>query len=429
MMVLAGVAIAIVRRLTMPKLRITSNRRDGFAIAVLFVIIISGFGLESVQIISEPMFDEMVLDYMGTDDPDEVMPLKAYWAENFGVVFDEPPTASSEALLEEGFTLHEESCMECHHRPVSAFGSYSLAKLLTPVASIFNHLRMDTILWYVHFLACFIGLAYLPFSRFFHIIASPVSLIATGIARNEENDTAAKATRRALALDACTHCGTCSVRCSVGPVFQLMGNPAIVPSEKLLLTHKLAKKNALDDAAIAALSEGSFICTDCYRCTTVCPAGIDLQDLWFAARKKLAEKGYPSTFVRLRQKTTQDTTAQVENGDTFTPTRIQDHYTKAIPWLAGTSFAACFECQTCTNACPVVASYQKPGETLGLLPHQIMHAVGLGLTDLAASAAMNWDCTTCYKCQEYCPQGVQIAEVLYALKNIAWQHRQTGSEN
>ena len=76
----------------------------------------------------------------------------------------------------------------------------------------------------------------------------------------------------------------------------------------------------------------------------------------------------------------------------------------------------------------MVAAYTQPGETLGLLPHQIMHAVGLGLTDLALGAAMVWDCVTCYKCQEYCPQGIQIAEVLYALKNLAWQQRATGSE-
>jgi len=344
-MVLAGVAIAIVRRATMPGLRKTTNRRDVVAITILFVIIFSGFALESLQIISEPMFDEMVLDYMGTDDPDEVMPLKAYWAENFGVVFDEPPMEVNEELLEEGFALHEESCMVCHSRPVSAFGSYSFAKLLTPAASFFNGLRMDIILWYIHFVACFAGLAYLPFSRFFHLIASPISLIATGIAVDEENDTAAKAMRRALALDACTHCGTCSVRCSVGPVFQLMGNPAIIPSEKLLLTHKLARKKAWDEAGLAALGEGSFICTDCYRCTTVCPAGIDLQDLWFAARKKLAERGYPSIFARMRQQNVPGACG-VENQAAHYPTAMGDLYTRTIPWLTGTSFAACFECQT-----------------------------------------------------------------------------------
>ena len=34
---------------------------------------------------------------------------------------------------------------------------------------------------------------------------------------------------------------------------------------------------------------------------------------------------------------------------------------------------------------------------------------------------MIWDCTTCYKCQEQCPQGVHVADVLYTLKNKAWR--------
>jgi len=32
---------------------------------------------------------------------------------------------------------------------------------------------------------------------------------------------------------------------------------------------------------------------------------------------------------------------------------------------------------------------------------------------------MLWDCVTCYQCQEQCPQGVKVTEVLYELKNLA----------
>jgi heterodisulfide reductase subunit C len=58
-------------------------------------------------------------------------------------------------------------------------------------------------------------------------------------------------------------------------------------------------------------------------------------------------------------------------------------------------------------------------ETLGLLPHQIIHSVALGLKGLAVGSRMLWDCLTCYKCEENCPQGVRIVEVLYRLKNLA----------
>jgi heterodisulfide reductase subunit C len=83
------------------------------------------------------------------------------------------------------------------------------------------------------------------------------------------------------------------------------------------------------------------------------------------------------------------------------------------------TFQGCFGCQTCTNACPVVAAYENPKEVLGMLPHQIMYAAGLGVRDLAFGSNMLWDCLTCYQCQEQCPQGVHVTDVLYELKNLA----------
>jgi hypothetical protein len=45
-------------------------------------------------------------------------------------------------------------------------------------------------------------------------------------------------------------------------------------------------------------------------------------------------------------------------------------------------------------------------EVLGLLPHQIMHSIGLGRKDLVLTSKMRWDCFTCYLCQEHCSQRV-----------------------
>jgi heterodisulfide reductase subunit C len=69
--------------------------------------------------------------------------------------------------------------------------------------------------------------------------------------------------------------------------------------------------------------------------------------------------------------------------------------------------------------CPVVGNYENPGQALGLLPHQIMCSLGLGLVEMATGAGMIWDCLTCYKCQENCPQQVEVCDILYRLKNIA----------
>jgi len=84
----------------------------------------------------------------------------------------------------------------------------------------------------------------------------------------------------------------------------------------------------------------------------------------------------------------------------------------------------CFQCSTCTNGCPVVLNYKpNPAQELDLLPHQLMYAVRLGLKDLVLESRMLWACTVCYMCTEHCPQGIQVCDVIYELKNIAIRER------
>jgi len=86
--------------------------------------------------------------------------------------------------------------------------------------------------------------------------------------------------------------------------------------------------------------------------------------------------------------------------------------------------AYCFQCHTCSNGCPVVLNFQPhPKEEVDLLPHQLMYAVRLGLKDLVLESRMLWACTECYMCTEYCPQGIQVCDVIYELKNLAVRER------
>ena len=70
----------------------------------------------------------------------------------------------------------------------------------------------------------------------------------------------------------------------------------------------------------------------------------------------------------------------------------------------------------------MVRNYENPREALGLVLHQIIHAAIVGVGDLIFSSNMLWDCLGCYQCQEQCPQGVRVTDVLYELKNIAMKH-------
>jgi heterodisulfide reductase subunit C len=92
--------------------------------------------------------------------------------------------------------------------------------------------------------------------------------------------------------------------------------------------------------------------------------------------------------------------------------------------LQGATFSQCYTCLTCTSTCPVVSVTGEARE-FGAAPHQVIHALILGQTDLAKDASIVWDCLTCYKCQENCPQGVKITDIFYQLRNMAY-HQEFG---
>lgn len=425
-MVLIGLAIAWFRRKTLNSFKKLTNHTDRYAIIIIALIIISGFLLEGVKIISSSIFDQMVEDYAELEEPEEIKQLKLYWAKDFGVVFPDLDLKNSK-LSELGRDLHEENCMDCHTRPNQAFVSYPISKILGPVATGLNKINAVTWLWYIHVLTCFIGLASLPFTKFFHMISSPVSLLANGISGKTQAKIANLVSLRAVGLDACVHCGSCTLHCSVAPVFQKIPNKNILPSEKLISLKALASGKYFDDEALRAFQEGSFICTDCLRCTMVCPVGINLQDLWSAAKKDLIEKGLPTPYVQTRD-------AFISKWET----KIKDHKTLISPLNQSIrshlsisnqadTFSVCFNCKTCTGSCPVVANYENPEAVLGMVPHQIMHALGMGMGEMVLGTRMIWDCATCYLCQEYCPQGVKITDIFYELRNLA--HERLKKEN
>jgi len=195
-MVLIGLTIAWFRRKILNSIKKITNHADMYAIIILAVIIISGFLLEGVKIISSSIFNQMVEDYAELEDPEEIKQLKLYWAKDFGVVFPDLDLKNSE-LLELGQDLHEENCMDCHTRPNQAFISYPISKAIGPMAAGLDKIDAATWFWYIHVLACFIGLASLPFTKFFHMISSPVNLLANGIGGKTQAKTANLVTLRA----------------------------------------------------------------------------------------------------------------------------------------------------------------------------------------------------------------------------------------
>lgn len=72
----------------------------------------------------------------------------------------------------------------------------------------------------------------------------------------------------------------------------------------------------------------------------------------------------------------------------------------------------CFQCGTCTADCPIsrFSDFYRP--------RRIARMVQLGLKDRLLSDEALWLCTTCFTCVDHCPQGVEIAGIVRALRNL-----------
>jgi heterodisulfide reductase subunit C len=182
--------------------------------------------------------------------------------------------------------------------------------------------------------------------------------------------------------------------------------------------------------------------------------GINLQELWFKGREAVLGRGIPevlllsplSFYRALRREDLgqedyekplssikraleeachagdlQDSVLDIQKADAG--------FRKDLGFSEwGETYSFCFTCTTCSAACPVVQRYQNPPEALGLTPHQIIHAAISGFSDPIFRSTMLWSCLGCYQCQEACPQGVRVTDVLYKIKNMAMERLKNKSE-
>jgi heterodisulfide reductase subunit C/nitrate reductase gamma subunit len=420
-MIGVGVAIAIYRRVRHRGPMLATRYPDRYALLLLVTIIVTGYLVESSKMTSERVYSRMVADFTPASGPDDDSALKAYWSREYGTVFSDMRWAVTPALLARGKALNEQGCVSCHAPAKTAFISARLSRAMRPVARSMNSMNAEGILYYMHVLACFIGLAYLPFSKFFHVVTNPLVILINGITDRKKVNRESAMPRRALELDACTGCGTCSRYCSVAPVFRMMKNKQILPMDKLKTVRALGSGKEIGTADLQTISEGAFICTSCFRCTEVCPSGINLQDQWFASKDLLAEKGFPLPHVWVKKFNASEWSDRMQHYEFSGKEGIA--VTGRYYNLSEDSnvFAPCIQCQTCTNVCPVVAARTDPKEAVDITPQKIMNLLRLGLNDLAMGSRMVWDCTTCYQCQEHCPQGIRVTEIIYELKNRAYE--------
>ena len=88
--------------------------------------------------------------------------------------------------------------------------------------------------------------------------------------------------------------------------------------------------------------------------------------------------------------------------------------------------ALCYQCGTCTGSCP--SGKRTPYRIRNIIRKSLM-----GLKSEVLDDETIWECVTCYACQERCPRGVAIVDVVKVIRNMQSQagkmakaHKMTG---
>ena len=77
----------------------------------------------------------------------------------------------------------------------------------------------------------------------------------------------------------------------------------------------------------------------------------------------------------------------------------------------------CIQCGTCSGTCPVA-------RFMDYSPRRVIAMINANLKDRVLASNTFWYCASCYECSVRCPRGINIAELMYALKRYSmWKNR------
>ncbi len=84
-------------------------------------------------------------------------------------------------------------------------------------------------------------------------------------------------------------------------------------------------------------------------------------------------------------------------------------------WLAevekksGVKVSACYQCKKCSAGCPVTFA-------MDYLPNQMLHMIQIGLKEEVLKSATIWVCASCETCTTRCPNDIDIAKIMDAMR-------------
>ena len=96
---------------------------------------------------------------------------------------------------------------------------------------------------------------------------------------------------------------------------------------------------------------------------------------------------------------------------------IRDPFVVKIEEISGQNLLSCYQCGKCSAGCPAVSQ-------MDILPNQIIRYAQLGFKNELLQSKSIWICASCFTCNSRCPKGINIAEVIEAIRQILLRKRE-----
>jgi len=79
----------------------------------------------------------------------------------------------------------------------------------------------------------------------------------------------------------------------------------------------------------------------------------------------------------------------------------------------GRGVLACIQCGRCTSSCLVARVVEEHN------PRKLVEMIILGLRSEVLPGPLPWYCLSCFTCLDRCPQGGDVGETMFAIRNLA----------
>lgn len=94
------------------------------------------------------------------------------------------------------------------------------------------------------------------------------------------------------------------------------------------------------------------------------------------------------------------------------PKEETNRFLKIVNHVSRQNINKCWHCLSCSGGCPFAAH-------MDLLPNQIIRLVQLGVGEEALRSRTIWLCVGCHTCSCQCPNNIDVAAVMDALRQLA----------